>query len=260
MLANKTMKEDLDFLRPENLIKPGTVLWVSDPTSAVKQLVLQNFDQPGNSMDEENMITRYLEFSIGPTQALSGKENQSDPRAPMGKTIALLQQANQRIDDYMDEFRKSMPELAKLHSALWAQNGPETISYELENDGEVKIKEIDKKIFENTDIVWLAKRRSVTLSPEFAMQRLGGLMQVYAQLMPLIQQKDKIGIEMWNRMVVASGEPSKEALMVTEDAAGDPMAEMMARIQGVGGGQGGGLSPLPQSTMTPSPKSPLTNV
>jgi len=261
LLANKQMKEDLDFLRPENLIKPGTVFWVNDPNSSVKQLILQNFDQPGNSLDEENLISRYIEFTIGPTQALSGGDNKSDPRAPMGKTIALLQQANQRIDDYMDEFRKSMPELAKLLSALMTQHAAEKITYELEQSGEIKVKEVDRKLFEKTDIIWKAKRRSVTLSPEFAMQRLGGLMQVYAQLLPLIQQKDKIGVELWNRMVVASGEPSKEILMITGDQQADPMAELMNRI---GSAQkanaGGGMPPLPQQTMTPSPKSPLTNI
>ena len=118
MLANKREKENLDPWRPENLIQPGNTFWVDNPDNAIKQLVLQNLDQPGNSRDEEELLNRYIEFTLGPTQALSGKETPSDPRAPMGKVIALLQQANLRIDDYLDEFRRSLPELAKLHYSL----------------------------------------------------------------------------------------------------------------------------------------------
>ena len=173
----------------------------------------------------------------------------------MGKTIALLQQANGRIDDYLDEFRRSMPDLAKLHCALLAQFGPDRVKYNIEQDGKLAVKSLDKKVFFDNSIVWRAKRRSVTLSPEFSMQRLGGLLQTYAQLLPLIQANDQKAVEMWNRMVVASGEPQKEKLMIQTDGQQmNPIQQMLNKAQA------GGAQPLTQSTVTPSPKSPLNNV
>lgn len=261
MLVNERYKEQLDFFRSENIVKPGVCYFVDDVEKAAKQLPLQNLDQPGNSLDEENQIVRYLEFCLGPTQAMSGKETQADPRAPMGKTIALLQQANGRIDDYLDEFRRSMPDLAKLHTALCAQYGPDKIKYNIEQDGELVVKGVDKKILYNNDIIWRAKRRSVTLSPEFAMQRLGGLLQTYAQLLPLIQAQDQRAIEIWNRMVIASGEPQKEKMMIQAGVMQqqNPLQQLMQQIGG-GAGQPQGMPPAPQSAVSTSPKSPLNNI
>jgi hypothetical protein len=199
----------------------------------------------------------------------------------MGKTIALLQQANGRIDDYLDEFRRTMPALAKLHSALLAQFGPDEVKFNIEQDGKMVLKTLDKRLLFSNSIIWQAKRRSVTLSPEFAMQRLGGLMQTYAQLLPLIQAQDPKGIEMWNRMVVASGEPNKEKLMIEMPPPPMPgmgipgMPPMPGQIPGQPpmGPQGApapmpqapamgtkGVQPVKQSVVTQSPNSPLNQL
>lgn len=263
VLINNKYKEQLDFYRPENIVKPGTAYYVDDINAAMKQFQIFDLSKSGDSMDEEQQIVRYLEFCLGPTQAMSGKETEQDPRAPMGKTIALLQQANSRIDDYLDEFRRSLPELAKLHCALLAQFGPDQIKYNIEQDGKLQIKTVDKKIFFSNDIIWRSKRRSVTLSPEFAMQRLAGLMQTYAQLLPLLQANDPKGIELWNRMVVASGEPQKEKLMIQaqklqpgQAPPNNPIQQALAQAQG---GQSG-TPPLTQTVTSPSPKSPLNQL
>jgi len=264
MMINKNYKEELDFYRPENIIKPGTCFYVDDVTNAMKQLQLHDLSNTQDSMDEEQQIVRYLEFCLGPTQAMSGKETGQDPRAPMGKTIALLQQANGRIDDYLDEFRRSIPDLAKLHCALLAQYGPDKINYNIEQDGELVVKEIERQLFLNNSIVWRSKRRSVTLSPEFGMQRLGGLLQVYIQLLPLLTQQDPKAIELWNRMVIASGEPDKEILMIQvqklapgQAPAMNPIEQALKQAPGGAGGAGSGMPPLHQSTVSPSPKSPM---
>lgn len=254
VMINEKYKEKVDPFRAENIIKPGVSFWVDDIDHCMKQLEIVNLDQPGNSIDEENMVQKYLEFCFGPTQAMSGKETATDPRAPMGKTIALLQQANQRIDDYLDEFRRSLPELVKLHCTLLAQYGPDKITYNIERDGELMVKDTEKENFLSSDINWQAKRRSVTLSPEFAMQRLGGLMATYGQLLQLLQMQDPKAIEMWNRMVVASGEPNKEKLMINPQIPGSmPMIPPMAP-----GGQGG--PPLKQNVASPSPNAPMNNL
>jgi hypothetical protein len=263
MLINKNYKEDLDFYRPENIVKPGTAYYVDDVNSAMKQLAIQDLSRSADSADEEDRIVRYLEFCLGPTQAMSGKETGQDPRAPMGKTIALLQQANGRIDDYLDEFRRSLPDLAKLHCALLAQFGPDKIKYNVEQDGELVVKEVEKQLFLSNDIIWRSKRRSVTLSPEFAMSRLGGLLQTYVQLLPLIQAGDQKAIEIWNRFVIASGEPDKEILMIKKEvlapgqvSSSHPINQMLSQANG-GGGQ---IPPMKQSSVSTSPNSPLNQL
>lgn len=205
LLVQEAYKELIDLGRAENVIRPGVTFWVKDVNESVKQLPLQNFDQPGNSLDEENLITRYVELVFGPTQGLSGKQTTDDPHAPARKTQMLLMQANQRIDDYMDEFRKSLPELAKLHCALLYQYASgDKISYEKEGGQPL---ELDKKLLANNLITWQAKRRSVTLTPEFAMARTSGLIQTYASLFQLLTVQDPIATELWNRIVRSSGEP-----------------------------------------------------
>lgn len=260
MLIDKRYKDDLDFYRAESIIKPGVVFYVDDVEKSMKQMPIQDLSRNNDSMDEEQQIVRYLEFCLGPTQAMSGKETQTDPRAPMGKTIALLQQANSRIDDYLDEFRRSIPELARLHCALLAQYGPDKIKYNIEQDGKLTVKEIDKMLFINSDIIWRSKRRSVTLSPEFGMQRLSGLMQVYAQLLPLLQAGDEKAIEIWNRMVVASGEPNKEVLMIQKPKLLPGQASANNPIQQALSQMGGGVPQLNQNMASTSPNSPLNSI
>lgn len=214
-VANKKNKEDLDFGRFENIIKPGTAFWVDDISNGLKQLQLTNLDQPGNSLDEENLITRYVELSIGTTQGLSGKQTPDDPRAPMGKTIALLNQANQRMDDYIEEHSDSVPRVAELHVALYAQYGPtEGSRFSVGRDGKATEELVPKELLMAPGVKWGFPKRSVTFSPEYVMKRIGGLMAVYAQLLPLIMQKDAKAIEMWNRMVISSGEPDAEKLLI----------------------------------------------
>ena len=215
LLIQKRIKDDVDLNRSESVVRPGVAYYVDDVNTAMKQLKLENLDQPGNSADEENLIVRYLELSIGPTQALSGKETPSDPRAPMGKTLALMNQANLRVDDYLDIFRRSIPKLAQLHTALLSQYGPDKIKYSIDQDGKIEFKELDKNLYLSKFLFFGAKRRSVTISPEFAMQRLGGLMQVYKALQQGLMMKDPISIQIWNRMIIASGEPDKESLVIS---------------------------------------------
>lgn len=260
VMINDKYKEQVDPFRSENIIRPGVSFWVNDINNCMKQLEIRNLDQPGNSIDEENLIQKYVEFDFGPTQAMSGKETATDPRAPMGKTIALLQQANQRIDDYLDVFRESMPRLIELHNTLLAQYGPDQINYNIEKDGELVVKSVERALFLNSDIKWLAKRRSVTLSPEYSMQRLGGLMATYGQLLQLIAMQDTRALEIWNRMVVASGEPNKEKLMIQVQPVAPGGTPGPGMVPGGGGMPPGGMPPLSQQVTSPSPRAPNNNL
>jgi hypothetical protein len=210
-LFNSKYKEQLDMGRSENVIRPGLTLWVDDPEKAGRQLPIQDLSTTNDNLDEQNLYTRHIELVFGPTQGLSGQQNVEDKRAPGNKTIALLNQANGRIDDYIDEFSLSLPRLADLHAALLFQY----------HDGK-ELKFVNRGQPESFPIEWLAlpglkwgvKRRSVQMTPEFALARLGQLAAFFQAMLPLIMAQNPIGIELWNRQVIASGEPNADKLLL----------------------------------------------
>lgn len=213
-LAKNTYKEQIDLGRAENVIRPGVTYWVDDPTpgKAISQLPIQDLSATGDSMDEQQLYTRHIELVFGPTQGLSGAQTPQDPRAPAHKTQMLLMQANSRIDDYLDEFMSSLPALAEVHSALLYQYSQEA-NVSINRGG--KLLSFPLELLAHPGLVWAAKRRSVQLTPEFAMARLSNLMALYVQLKPLLATNDPIAIELWNRQIVASGEPQADKFLLS---------------------------------------------
>lgn len=258
LLANKNQKEEIDLQRSESLIRPGVTFWVTDVEKApVKQLVLQNLDQPGNSQDEENIIVRYIELRTGTTQGLSGRENPSDPRAPMGKYLAQLNQANMRVDDFIDEFRKGFSALGELNCSLYYQYGPDSVKWMVDKNGKPEQKEVNRNLFAAPGVKWYMRKRSTVFSPEMAMQRIGGLMQIYMQLFSLLQQQDSKAVEIWNRMVLASGEPDNEKFLIQPM---DPMMQqkmqMMQQLLANAPQANGKQKGQPQAQAAPQPGQP----
>ena len=243
--TNEQYKEALDLGRSENVFRPGLNFWINakDWNTSIEQVAIANLDQPGNSLDEEAIIERKIELRFGPTQGLSGRETPSDPRAPAAKTLGLLQQATKRIDDYGEEWQSSYPDIAELTVALRLQYGPDRVSFQGTKEGQAAPVDISRDDFALEGVRYKGKRRSVTLSPEFAMQRLGGLMQVYAGLMPLLVQQDPRAIELWNRTVRASGEPDVEKLLWQGKPLGLPL--LPGAPGGPGGAPGAPGGPLP---------------
>lgn len=213
-IANRQYKENLDLGRAENVIRPGVTYWVDDPTpeKSIHQLPIQNLSSSADGMDELMLYKQHVELVFGPTQGLSGQVAAGDKRAPGNKTIALLNQANGRIDDYLDEFFSSLPELATLHCALLYQfsSGPDLT---FARGG--KLLSFPLEILSDPGLRWGVKRRSVQLTPEFALARLGMLQGLYAQLLPLLSAGNPIALELWNRQVLASGEPQADNLLLS---------------------------------------------
>jgi hypothetical protein len=212
-LFNSKYKEQLDLGRSENVIRPGLTLWVDDPKSAGQQLPIQDLSTSNDNLDEQNLYMRHVEMVFGPSQGMSGQQTPGDSRAPGNKTIALLNQANGRIDDYLDEFMLSAPKLADLHAALLFQYqaGP-TLNFD--DGGEAQ--QFPLEWLAQTGLRWGIKRRSVQLTPEFGLARLAQLEQVYTSLLPLLEMGNPIAIELWNRTVLQSGEPQADKLLIDE--------------------------------------------
>lgn len=231
-IAKKDYKELIDMGRAENVIRPGLTLWVDDIEKSIKQLAIQNLDQPGNSMDEEMSLKSYVELVFGPTQGMSGAQTPNDPRAPARKTQMLMMQANGRIDDYIDEFDTSLPDLFNLHAALLYQYSPQK---EISIDKNNQVFKFPISMLADPRIKWEVKRRSVQLTPEFAMARMQNLMQVYMALRPLLLMGDPTAVEMWNRQVTNSGEPEADKLIIdpqkAQQMAQQAQMQMMQQLQ-----------------------------
>lgn len=238
-LADSALKDQLDLGRAENVLRPGVTFWVPNPDKQpIRQLIVQDIAAAsGDNNIKISMLSRFVEMLLGVSQGESGGQSPDDPRAPAHKTQLLLMQANKRIDQCIDEWCLSFPELAQLHSTLLYQFSPEG-KYEYvpkpkmqmpgqEAQAQVEeAKNFDLKILADPRLKWMPRRRAVSLTPEFAINRLQSLMQTYAFLRPLIMQGDAVAIEAWNRMVSASGEPQAEKFMV--DAAKAPMLAQQA--------------------------------
>lgn len=212
-LAQDSLKEQLDLGRAENIIRPGVTYWVPDISKAIMQLPIQDISaSSGDNNVKMSIISRYLEMLIGVSQGQSGQQSQDDPRAPARKTTLLLMQSNKRIDQCIDEWSASLPDLGKLHATLLYQySGGDSYNFK-DKSGSTTSMPIG--ILGDSRIRWIGRRRSVTLTPEFALSRIQSLMQVYMGLRPLLQQGDPIATEAWNRIVANSGEPESEKMLM----------------------------------------------
>ncbi len=212
-MVDESLKEKMDLGRAECVIRPGVTYWVPDINKAAKQLeVMDVAAASGDNNVKMSIISRFLEMLIGVSQGESGETSPSDPRAPAAKTTLLLMQAGKRTDRCLDEWCDSIPELAKLHATLLYQYSGQA-DYKFTNArGETQSFPI--KILADPRLRWVARRRSVTLTPEFALNRLQSLLQTYMGIRPLLMQGDQIAMEIWNRTVRNSGEPQAEKFLI----------------------------------------------
>lgn len=217
-MVQDTLKEVMDLGRAECVVRPGVTYWVPDINKAAKQLPIQDVAaQSGDNNTKLSIISRFLEMLIGVSQGESGQSAPNDPRAPTSKTTLLLMQAGKRADRCLDEWCDSLPELAQLHSTLLYQFSGETDYKFMDTKGQPAT--FPLKILADPRLRWTARRRSVTLTPEFALTRLQTLFQTYANIRPLLLQGDQIAIEIWNRTVKNSGEPQAEKFMMDQNMA-----------------------------------------
>lgn len=223
--------------------RPGVVLWVPQgKMAAVKQMELQNRSNTQNSIDEENSLRGYVEFVIGPTQGLSGQETKGDENAPATKHLSKIRQAGFRMDDYIDEFKRTFPQIGKLALALYYQYGGMKLSYRAKDkNGVLSGKEADRSLFGAEGLTMDINARSVIMSPEFEMERVMALAQAVPMIPDPIGQMRVKG-ELWNRYVAASRTQDPEKLKVDVQTA---MAPALAGL--------GGAAPAPSGAPRPKP-------
>lgn len=99
----------------------GVVFWMANPES-FKQVRIQGAPIT-DLIAEEQMLERMAELTTGITHHATGKESPTDPRAPATKTIALLQQQDIGISDYIDCLDPSFADLAYQILSLYYEFG-----------------------------------------------------------------------------------------------------------------------------------------
>jgi len=231
-IVPNSLKDDIDFGSEDSVWRPGLTFWLPDKYTkegaGPRQLQVQSFSRGNESMDEEPGVIRYLEFRLGPSMGLSGQESVSDPRAPASKHLAQMKQGQLRLDDYIREFKRAVPDLIDLMLALYYQYGPDKVSYmeddeSPEADGiEKKHAEAERTLFALSGLGFTLKHQEVSLSPELEMEKALALAGIAAQSPILLQMKPEILLHLWNDIVLASRTPGSERLRVPLPKPGSP--------------------------------------
>lgn len=207
LIAPDSMKEALgDSFK----FMPGATLWTPNDLfmkgELPRQFVLQNLVD--DSVRDEMATIRFLEGLLGPSLGMSGQEDPGDPGAPGNKTAMLLQQANYRVADYVDEWKRSIPAIMALHTALLYQNSSSKISFRnMFGDDDF----VDAALLVSEYVKWSLKSNGIPFSPEEEMQKILRVFQGVAGMGGVPFKIDpKTILQITNDFIIASRIPGWE--------------------------------------------------
>jgi len=229
-LCPESAKDYVDFGSEASIFRPGITFWLPDnlmkEDMSPRQLQITSLSRTNESLDEERGVIRYLEFRLGPGMALSGQESPADPKAPAAKHLSQIRLANARLEDLVGEWRRSVHLVLELQSALYAQNGPEEITYgKIENESrKVTYEEASRDLFALENTGWDLKVEDISLSPEIEMEKIMGVAAIGGQNPLVLQSKPQVLLELWNRLVFASRLADPQKLTIPMN---DPKAKGM---------------------------------
>lgn len=207
MIAPESMKESLG---DNYQFTTGGVIWTPDELFKLgkipSQFQLQSIGD--DSRSDEGLTIRFLEGLMGPSMGMSGQEDPGDPGAPGNKTAILLQQANYRVADYVDEWKRSIPPLIALHTALLYQNSGSKINFR-NMYGEEDV--IDSMMMVSDFVKWSLKSNGIPFSPESEMRKIASVFQGVAGMGGIPFKIDpKTILQMTNDFIIASRIPGWE--------------------------------------------------
>lgn len=208
LMLPSSLKEDADLGAEYAFFRPGMTLWIPDSLFTAgktpAQLALQNLSRTNDSMDEEQLVMRYLDMESGITQGQSGRETSADPSAPAAKTRMLLARADLRVDDLAAEWSNSIPDFADLLRGLYAANAPSKMAYMARAKGELVEKAVPLDVVADPAIRFALKTSRYESNPETEMNRIMGLIVSALKLGFPAQAKPDMLAALWDDYVVAS--------------------------------------------------------
>ena len=242
LIIPEGLKDHIDLGAEWGTFTPGTTFWVPDNWPADKyprQLEIHNMGiSDRNSADEEGLN--------GITQGQSGKESSNDPNAPASKTAMLLNRADIRVEDFIDEWKRTIPLIIDLIRTLYFQNKGGKLHYKYRNYGSVTDKEIPLATFADPAIGFSLKGIRPATAPEMEMNKLIAIAATAIKLQFPVMMRPEIVIELWNDYVSASRCESPERLQIQQGEDGtmsmggqdvkqeDVLREIMAGVMGQG--------------------------
>lgn len=207
MLFPNTLKDEVDLGAEYGSMRPGLTLWVPDQymntALSPRQLVIQGTSKTNESVDEEQFIQRYMDLLLGATQGQSGRESAADPNAPASKTAMLLNRADTRVEDLIDEWRRTIPHLLDLYMALYVQNASQEIKIVSQNGEAQQDETVPVQVFSKPGLRGVLKPMKPNLLPEVEAQKIAALMAGAKSFMIPLQMKPDILIQGWNDYVAA---------------------------------------------------------
>ncbi len=222
--AKKALDEAGAF---DGFFKPGGLISVPEGEKAVGQLKVQPVDKRSSASRRQEYV-RYTEMMVGPTQMLSGRESPLDPEAPGNKTIALIQQSNMRIEDYIRELRLTFDRFGQLRMSLYRQFGNGDIRFisKRSQDGKERIGSLARKAL--TGVKLATHGVTAMENPEIELKRAKDLAQVLLPD-PFISADPFRRREIYNRILVSGRVQGREDLLPSkQEIDGELERERMA--------------------------------
>jgi len=246
LIMPKKLKEDVDLGAEYAEFKPGMTIWVPDDVPAdkyPKQLQIFNTSRSNDSMDEESLVARYLDGLIGVSEGQSGRETPIDPGAPAAKTAMLLQRADFRIEDLVDEWRRSVSSFVDLHNALYHQNAGSSIKFMRNKGGKQEEAKIRTAVLADPRRKFELKAVKQTIAPEYEMNKVMAIVAAAFQMKFPVSAKPEMIVEAWNDYVTASRIPMPERFHIEMSAqgpmmGGQPIGAPASLGAPAGGGEG----------------------
>lgn len=208
LLMPDGLKDHVDLGAEYGSFRPGLTMWIPDqyinPTMSPRQLVIQGTSKTSESVDEEAFIQRYIDLLLGASPGQSGRETPSDPNAPASKTAMLLSRADLRVEDLIDEWRRTIPALLDLYMALYVQNAGSDVKVMSQNGEAQKEETVPLQVFSKPGLRGVLKPIKPSIAPEMEMSKIAALAAGAKNFMVPLQMKPEILVALWNDYVAAS--------------------------------------------------------
>lgn len=208
LLMPDGLKDTVDLGAEYGSFRPGLTMWIPNeymnPTMSPRQLTIQGTSRTNESVDEEAFIQRYIDLLLGASPGQSGRETPSDPNAPASKTAMLLSRADLRVEDLIDEWRRTIPALLDLYMALYVQNAGSDVKVMSQNGEAQQEETVPLQIFAKPGLRGVLKPIKPSIAPEVEMSKIAALAAGAKNFMVPLQMKPEILVALWNDYVAAS--------------------------------------------------------
>ena len=228
---------------------PGRPLYLPDnymtPALRPAQLAITSTSRTSESVDEEAFVQRYIDLLTGASPGQSGRESPVDPNAPASKTAMLLSRADLRVEDLIDEWRRTIGDAIDMLRAQYQQNATGDVKVVTTQGDELQSQAVALAAFADPRIRCELRPLKPSSSPEMEMSKIAALAQGAMNFGIPVRVKPDILIQLWNDYLSASRVERPERFQIHMDQQGmmGGPEQMLAAMMGGGQPQPGAKVP-----------------